>query len=42
MENETMTFLEFIGPTKALVYGLAFGFVIGCVFTVFIETISRR
>ena len=32
-----MTFLEFIGPEKALVYGLAVGFAIGLIFTIWID-----
>jgi len=33
-----MTFLEFIGPEKALAYGLAIGFIFGMVFTVLVGT----
>ncbi len=35
-----MTFLEFIGPEKALAYGLAAGFFIGMIFTVWVDTRS--
>lgn len=31
-----MSFLEFIGPGKSLFYGLAVGFVIGCLVTAWI------
>ena len=29
-----MTFLEFIGPAKALVYGIALGFALGGAFSI--------
>lgn len=29
-----MSFLEYIGPEKALIYGLAGGFVLGIIFTI--------
>lgn len=36
-----MTFLEFIGPTKALMYGLAAGFLLGMIFTIWTSERSR-
>lgn len=32
-----MTFLEYIGPEKALAYGLAAGFALGIIFSVWCE-----
>jgi hypothetical protein len=37
-----MTFLEFIGPTKALIYGLAGGFLIGVLFSIWCSVSTRK
>jgi hypothetical protein len=36
-----MTFLEFIGPTKALCYGLAAGFVIGVLYSIWVDAVNH-
>lgn len=35
--GEAQSFLEFIGPTKALCYGLAVGFAIGIIYCMWVD-----